>query len=188
MTDPKDLGFVAPAPMGDAEPADIFDQLLEGTTDDERAVEPTDDDLGTLEEEWHRLCVMREASDAAEERAKETRAAYVAQRERMMSAMRRQGTKQFRGANGQACSIAEIYTTSLEDEAKFMGWVKETHPELLTVHSKSRTKFIREQYRDRGVAIDDPSFPPGLKVGTVDNLTVRGIRPAAETQGAETNE
>lgn len=182
--DPKDLGFVAPAKLGeDHETPDVFTQLLEGSEDDERAVEPTDDDLGTLEEEWQRLVAAREAHDRAAEREKVTKAALTAQKERMAAAMERQGTKQFRGSDGGLCTVATTYTTAVEDEDAFLDWVRESHPELLSVHSQRRTKFIREEYRDRGVPEDDPSFPPGLKVGTIDTLQVRGARPSTEKQG-----
>lgn len=184
MSEPEDYGFVAPAKMGDdTETLDVFTELLRGVEDDPKAVEPTDDDYGTLEEEWQKLCALKHAHQRAEEREKETKAAYEAQRIRMRSAMTRQGTQQFRGANGGGCSVTQTYTTALENEESFMAWVKETHPELLSVHSQTRTSFIRREYRDKGVAIDDPSFPPGLKAGTLEGLQVRGTRPPTETQG-----
>ena len=180
MTDVSALGFVAPAKIGADEPEpDIFAQLLAGVEDDGRAVEPTDDDLGTLEMEWEKLEQLDQAAERAEERAKGLRQAYNAQKERMALAMKREGTRQFRGASGGLAVVATQYTTSLEDEPRFMAWVKETHPELLTVHSKTRTKFIRENFRDRGIPINDPAFPPGLKAGELDTLQVRGIKAPA---------
>jgi hypothetical protein len=180
-----DLGFVPVAKLGeDAEKPDVFTQLLEGTGDDEQAVEQTDDDLATLEDHWRRLVDLKAAAGDAEEVAKDAKAAYNAQKERMADAMERQGTKQFRGADGGGCTITEQYTTALEDREAFMAWVQESHPELLVVHSQTRTKFIRENYRDLGIPEDDPSFPPGLKPGVMTGLQVRGARrPAAEKQG-----
>jgi hypothetical protein len=181
----EELGFVPVVPIDSGEKTSVFSQLLSGTEDDERAVEPTDDDLGTLEQEWQKLCSLKESRDAAEARLKELKRSFNDQKLRMADAMERQGTKQFRGAAGGGCTITETYTTVLADEVAFMGWVKETHPELLTVHSQTRTKFIRENYRDEGVPEDDPSFPPGLKPGVLAGLQVRGARPTttAEKQG-----
>lgn len=184
INDKSDLDWTPIAKVGDdAEPADVFAQLLEGLEDDERAVEPTDDDLGTLEEEWQRVCAAKEAKERAEAIAAKAKEVYNAAKQRMADAMERQGTRQFRGANGSGCSRTETYTTSVEDPEAFMAWVKETHPELLSVHSGARTKFIREEYRDQGVPEDDPSFPPGLKPGTITGLQVRGTRPQTEQQG-----
>lgn len=181
----NDLGFVPIAEIGEGvEKKDVFTELLGGSEDDAQAVEPTDDDRGTLEDEWRRLVDLREASGEAEEKAATAKRAYNDQKQRMADAMERQGTKQFRGADGGGCSATETYTTTLEDPAAFMAWIQETHPEMLVVHSATRTKFIRENYRDLGVPEDDPSFPPGLKSGTMSGLQVRGARrPAAEKQG-----
>lgn len=175
------FGFVAPAKLGKDEPElDVFAQLLQGAADDDRAVEPTDDDLGTLEMEWEKLERLKLAAEAAQTRADELDREYKAQKERMLLAMKREGTRQFRGSSGGACVVAEQYSTTMEDEHAFMDWVRESHPELLTVHSQTRTKFIRENFRDRGVPTDDPAFPPGLKAGTVEFLQVRGIKPPAK--------
>lgn len=178
-----DLGLVPLVEVGKpAEEQDVFTQLLKGSEDDEQAVEPTDDDLGTLEAEWERLVALKEAAGEAEEEHSTAKRAYNDQKQRMSDAMERQGTKQFRGADGGGCTITEQYTTSLEDPEAFMEWTKETHPEMLVVHSATRTKFIRENYRDLGIPEDDPSFPPGLKGGTMSGLQVRGARrsPAAK--------
>jgi len=179
--DVKDMGFIAPAPLRPEVSAadDVFAQLLAGADDDDRAVEPTDDDLGTLEYEWDKLERLGQACDAVEARLEVLNKDYNAQKERMLLAMKREGTRQFKGASGGACVVATQYTTSVEDEARFMDWVKETHPELLTVHSQSRTSFIRKNYRDRGIPTDDPAFPPGLKAGERESLQVRGIKPPA---------
>lgn len=183
MTDPKDLGFVAPAKIGeDAAEDDVFTQLLETGRDDAEAVEPSMDDLGTLEEEWQRVCALKEAKDLAEERLKEAKAAYLHQQNRMAGAMERQGIKQFRGSNGGGCTISDVYSTRVTDEAAFRQWVDETHPELLTVNSRTRTSFVRNHYRDKGVAPGDPAFPPGLEAEELHPLSVRGARPNKETE------
>ena len=66
-----------------------------------------------------------------------------------------------------------------------MAWVKETHPELLTVHSQNRTKFIRENFRDQGVPEDDARFPPGVKVTAREQLMVRGVKLKAPQGGPD---
>ena len=64
----EELGFVPVVPIDSGEKTSVFSQLLSGTEDDERAVEPTDDDLGTLEQEWQILIARRreEGAGAAE--------------------------------------------------------------------------------------------------------------------------
>lgn len=172
-----DFGFVAPAAVA-GPTVDPLEEIARGVdsvpTLDEHA-------LGTLEEEFRVLAALRERSDDLARQAEEARKAYGAQRDRMLAAMEAQGTRQFRGADGTACTIAEQYTTSVEDEATFLEWVKVAHPELLSVHSATRTKFVREEYRDKGVPETDPTFPPGLKPGTLRTLMVRGIRKSKES-------
>lgn len=182
---------LAPAPGSDTAPGakpDVFTQLMEGTTEEAPPVELDDDDSATLEQAWQKLVSLRRRRDELKEQASDASDAYEAQRGRMASLMQKQGTTQFRGADGGSCSVSDVYTTAIEDEDKWMTWVKESHPELLSVHSQRRTSFIRREYRDKGIPIDDPSFPPGLKAGTQPTLSVRGIRPASEAQGAKTDE
>lgn len=178
----KTEGFVPLAGAGKKQ--DIFTQLIEETSEEDAPTPQSDDDTITLEDAWHRLVILRLARDSAKTRASDASRAYEEQRGRMASMMERQGTKQFRGADGGGCSIADVYTTAVENEQEWLDWVRETHPELLSVHSQSRTRFIRENYRDKGVPIDDASFPPGLKAGTQPTLQVRGVRPP-QPQGAK---
>lgn len=183
-------GFVPLAPAAGSTPSetpDVFTQLMEGTTEDQPPVELDDGDAATLEDSWNRLVALRRRRDNLKKQASDASAEYEAQRGRMAGMMEKQGTTQFRGADGGSCSIADVYTTAIENEDAWMGWVRESHPELLSVHSQRRTSFIRQEYRDKGVPIDDPSFPPGLKAGTQPTLTVRGLRPS-QSQGAKANE
>jgi len=169
--DAVDLGFIAPPPP---EQTSIFDQLLRGTADDPEASEPSDTELGSLEEEFRRLDALDMLKQRLADQLDEVTKRLAAQRERMLAAMDGQGTQQFRGLEGGgACFVRTEYTTDVRDPEAFMGWVKETHPELLTVNSQTRTSFIRRQYRDQGVPEDDPSFPPGIEVAVRRTLALR---------------
>jgi hypothetical protein len=178
-SDPRDLGFVAPAKIGeDAEPADIFSQLLRGEVDDPEAVEPSDAELATLEEEFVVVRKLRAKKAWLKEKLSAVQEQLTAQEQRMLNAMDREGTSQFRGVTGDACHIAMEYTTTIEDEVAFLKWVKEHAEELFSVNAQTRTSFVRREYRDKGVAIDDPRFPSGLKVGERRSLRVRAARAA----------
>lgn len=172
----NDFGFVAPTPVGEDKQLDLFDQLLDGTNDDEQAHEATDEELGTLEDEFQKLSELKLKKERLEKIADAAKKEYTAMRDRMLGAMEGQGTKQFKGASGGAAIAVEQYTTTIQDEAAFLEWVREHHPELLSVNAQTRTKFIRENYRDRGVPEDSPEFPPGLTGGTLKTLQVRGVK------------
>lgn len=157
--------FVAPAPVaGEASSGSIFDQLLSGD-DDEHATEPSDADLGTLEDEFNTLRELWLRRKRLKDQLKELEKEYAAQLARMGSAMKGQGTSQFRGAEGQGmCYEAEEYSTTVEDESAFAAWASEEAPELFSINAQTRDSFIRKNYRDKGVPPDSPDFPPGLKV------------------------
>ncbi|MCI0669157.1 MAG: hypothetical protein L0Y64_01710 [Myxococcaceae bacterium] len=169
---PQDFGFVAPAEV--AKQRDPLDVLLEGT---EGAVQPDDATLGALEEEFRVLANLRKRVDGLEGQLEEAKSHYNAQVERMQRAMQAQGTRQFKsGAGHGSCYLQEHFQTKVVDDTAFMEWVQGTHPELLTVNSQTRTSFIRKEYRDRGVAPDSDTFPPGIAVEVHERLTVRGVK------------
>lgn len=174
MAEQLDFGFVAPAAVPQPEQQDPLDAIL--SEGDATGAELDEQALGTLEEEFRVLAALKERAEALEKQGEDARKAYNAQRERMLRAMDAQGTRQFRGADGTACTVTEQYTTSVEDPSAFLAWVLVAHPELVSVHSQTRTKFVREEYRDKGVPETDPTFPPGLKAGTLRTLSVRGTK------------
>jgi len=152
---------------------DIFDLIKQEA---EAPAEVVDEQgFGTLEQEWSRLRELRDRKDRADAIAKDASKAVEAQKFRLLNAMKLQGTTQFRGEDGGLAVVATEYTTALDDPEIFRRWVFETHPELLDVNSRTRTKFIRENFRDKGVPIDE--LPPGLRAGERELLQVRGIKP-----------
>jgi len=177
MTKPEDFNLLPATELGaPAAPIDPLAAMLSGATDDPAAHAPSDAELGTLEDEFRILAALREAKERAEEAAAEASLRYEAQKARMLAAMDAQGTAQFRSSTGAAASVREVYTTTVEDEPAFLAWVRERHPELLSVHSQRRTAFIRSEYADRGVPETDPNFPPGLKAGKMRTIQVRGVK------------
>jgi hypothetical protein len=169
--------FKAPVLPPEADkPRDLFGELTQGD-DDPEAHEPGDAELASLQEEFQALAALKRRVAALESQLSEAKEAYEGQRTRMLDALEGQGTKQFASVDGQgSCSISEVFSTTVEDPQALMEWAKSNHPELLSIHSGTRNRFIREEFRDRGVPPDDPSFPPGLAVGTIRRLTVRGIK------------
>lgn len=184
VTDPEldeALGdmFKGLAPAGPDKPAtDLLTQLLESSdADDPNAITLDAEELGALEEEFENVARLKETKEALKAKLDVASATYEAARGRMLSAMKLQGTKQFRGADGQgSCSIQERFDTKVTDPVEFMAWVQENHPELLTVNSQTRSGFIRKEYKDKGVPPEADEFPPGIEPSTREVLQVRGAR------------
>lgn len=168
---------------------DPLDILLDASNDDVAAVEIDEGDFRALEEEWATLVRLRGRKERLTALADQASIDYNLQRDRMRRAMAAQGTRQFASSAGQgAGSLKREYRTSVTDEAAFTAWVRDRHPELFSVNSQRRDSFIRDQYRDRGIAptLEDgspnPDFPPGLRVTEQDVLSVRGVRPVTSEQ------
>lgn len=172
------------APMSDA-PAkapDLFEQLLGGVADDDRAVEKTGDSAQTLEAEFAVIAALRSRKKRLEEELERVQGQLSDANQRMADAMALQGTRQFAGVEGQgSCHLATEYRVKVVDPAAFTAWADEHAPELYAINAKTRDGFIRRQYRDRGIAPDSPDFPPGLEVKEVDVLRVRGARGPADS-------
>lgn len=173
-------GFANQADASQSTQAGVLSQLLEGADDDAEAVEPDAGDLGALQQEFETVARLTLRKKELERELSEVSKALTAQKDRMQQAMEGQGTQQFRGADGASCNFQTRFDTVVEDPEAFMEWVQERHQELLTVNSQTRTKFIRENYRDQGVDPDSPEFPPGLKTTERTTLVVRGVRVAKE--------
>lgn len=179
-----DLGLVAPPgssndKAGTDVPVDLFDQLTAGTEDDEAAVELTDADLGSLGEEYRVVAELTRKKKRLEKQVKQVSAELESARGRMQNAMTLQGTKQFKGTDDDgACSVGTRYSTKVEDPEAFISWVMSNCPELLTVNAQSRTRYIREEFKDKGVPTDSDLFPPGIHAEEEPFLQVRGVRDA----------
>jgi hypothetical protein len=176
-----DLGLVAPtttdAAANQPKELDLFEQLTVGTEDDEAAVELSDAELGSLGEEYRVVAALKRKKTKLEKRVKEVSAEYEAARGRMQNAMKLQGTTQFKGTDDDgACSVGNRYSTKVEDPEAFISWVMSNCPELLTVNAQSRTKYIREEFKDKGVPADSDLFPPGIHAEEEPFLQVRGVR------------
>jgi hypothetical protein len=174
----EDFGFVAPdalpnEPAPEEVAADPFAQL-EAPAQEEVETEAEAEVFDSLEEEYRILVSLRQQRDRLKQRHSEASGEYEAQRGRMMRAMEAQGTKQFKSAAVEkgSCHFNSSYGVSIADHTEFIPWVKEHAEELLSVNSRTLTKYIREQFKNRGVPPEDPSFPPGLKVSEHDTLTV----------------
>lgn len=155
--------------------ADVLAELLSGGEDDATAVELGEGELGALHQEFESIAALTLRKAQLEEELSDVSAALQAQKDRMKGAMKGHGTSQFKGDDGAGCTIQVQFDTKLEDPQAFMEWVKERHPELLVVHSQTRTKFIRENFRDQGVAPDSPEWPPGITASERESLVVRGV-------------
>lgn len=166
----------------DAVPGDgseILTQILDATNDDIDAVEADEGDLANLQEEFDTVARLTERKKELDAELSTVKQALAAQKDRMLNAMEAQGTKQFRSAVGDgSCTASERYDTTVTDAQSFLSWVQEAHPELLSVNSQARNKFIRENFRDRGIPIESDEFPPGIQVTPRRNLMVRDIRSA----------
>lgn len=187
--DPELVAQFNIAPTGEtADNADVLSQLLgDAPSDDaDEATEMDLGELGALQEEFDAVETLTLQKQRLEAKLSKVSADLQAQKFRMLDAMKLQGTKQFSSALGPgACSRSERYDTVVEDVDTFMAWVQETHPELLSVHSQRRTKFIRENFRDQGVPEDDERFPPGVKVTAREQLVVRGVKLKAPQGGSD---
>lgn len=182
MSDTDDLGFVAPeilpgaAAAAEVEPeADPFEELeaeAPEPTEEEEAVEG--ETFSNLEEEYRTLASLKKRRDELKDAHSQASAEYEAQRGRMMRAMKAQGTKQFKSTllEKGACHFSSAYQVKIKDPTDFIPWVKKHAEELLSVNSRTLGKYVRVNYKNKGVPIDDPSFPPGLEVSEHDTLTV----------------
>lgn len=157
----------------------ILRDLLDTGNDDVDAVEPDEGDLASLQTEFDSVARLTARKRELESELQNVSRALQAQKDRMLMAMEAQGTKQFRSALGDgSCTITERYDTTVEDPQTFLAWVTEAHPELLTVNSQTRNKFIRENYRDQGIDPDSPEFPPGVQASPRRSLMVRDVKAA----------
>lgn len=169
------LGFDLPESASDS---DVLGELLSTMDDpDSQRAELSDADLGSLEDEFDSVALLNERKKELESQLRDVSKELEAAKGRMLEAMKLQGTSQFRGGQGQgSCYVQERFDTQVEDPDAFMRWVQTEHPELLTVHAQTRNKFIREEYRDKGVDPESDGFPPGVKVTPREVLAVRGAR------------
>lgn len=164
--------------------SDVLEALLHGSTDDDDAVEADAGELANLQSEFDAVAALTRRKQELESELSKVSQALEAQKGRMLEAMEAQGTRQFRSVTGDgACTITERFDTTLDDPQAFISWVKEAHPDLLTVHSQTRNKFIREEYRDQGIAPDSPEFPPGVVVTPRRGLMVRNVRRMQDKDG-----
>ena len=169
------LAKIGPDAVSDG--SEILTQLLDGANDDVDSVEADEGDLANLQEEFDSVARLTDEKKRIEAKLSSVKQALAAQKDRMMNAMEAQGTKQFRSAVGDgSCTVTERYDTALTDAQAFMTWVQETHPELLTVNSQARNKFIRENFRDQGIAVESDEFPPGIDVTPRRGLMVRDVK------------
>lgn len=172
---------------GAGDEADVLAALLSPEDDDVEAPIPLDDaSLRSLEEEFGDVARLNEQKARQEKVLKDTKRELAAAKARMHRAMELQGTKQFRSTEGLgSCYFEERYDTTIVDDAAFSEWVREHHPELLTVHSQTRNRLIRTEFRDKGVAPDSPDFPPGIAVTPRPGLGVRGAKARKESKSKD---
>jgi hypothetical protein len=157
--------------------SEILAQILDGTNDDPDAVEADEGDLANLQGEFDSVARLTDRKKVLEAELSSVKQALAAQKDRMIDAMEKQGTKQFRSAAGDgSCTITERFDTKVNDDGAFIEWVQETHPELLTVNSQRRNKFIRENFRDQGIDPESDEFPPGIEVSPRRGLMVRDVK------------
>ena len=164
LTQPPDVEEPAAA-----DPFEELDAPLE-----EASTEETDEVYENLEEEYRVLASLKRRRDRKKAEHSEASADYEAHRGRMMRAMRGQGTKQFKSTTVEqgACHFSSAYGVKIVDHDVFLPWAKQHCEELLSVNSRTLAKHVREQFKQRGVPTDDPSFPPGIEVTEHDTLTV----------------
>jgi hypothetical protein len=177
----EDLGFIAPEilPGVDAPEAELAPDAFKQLEAPEEAPAETQEEeeaevFESLEDEYRTLASLKGQRDRLKAQHGEASNEYEAQRGRMMRAMAAQGTKQFKSTTVEkgSCHFNSAYGVSIADHSAFIPWVKENAEELLSVNSRTLTKHVREQFKNRGVPIDDPTFPPGLAVKEHDTLTV----------------
>lgn len=176
----ENLGFVAPELIPDAPEAappvvaaDPF-EALEAPGEGEQPGEGDEEAFESLEEEYRILASLKRRRDQLKTAHGEASAEYEAHRGRMMRAMRAQGTKQFKSTTVEkgSCHFSSAYTVVVKDPSTFIPWVKEHAEELLSVNSRTLARHVREEFKNKGVPPDDPSFPPGIEVSEHDTLTV----------------
>lgn len=180
----ENLGFIAPADPtagGAGEAGDVFGQLLDGQEDDDQAVELSTEQLANMGECYRRVAELTREVKRQESKLTQTKAALTQAKLDMESVMKAHGTKQFKGVGDDgACSLGSRYDTKVTDPKAFSDWVVANHPELLTVMAQTRTKFIRENYKDRGIPTDSEEFPPGIEASERSFLQVRGVKDTDE--------
>lgn len=181
MSEMESLGFVVPEVLPgvdvpeEAPAEDAFAQLAapaeEPTAEDE---EHADETYENLEEEYRVLASLKKRRDLKKAEHSEASNDYEAHRGRMMRAMKAQGTKQFKSTTVEkgSCHFNSAYSAKITDPITFIPWAKLHCEEILSVNAKTLAKHVREHYKNRGVPIDDPSFPPGIEVSEHDTLTV----------------
>lgn len=190
MSEENDFGFVVPGQAPGAEEApkaekakqpeakDPFAELTKRAAKTEAEEAEAEEAYESLEAEFERLASLRRRRDEAKAVASDASADYEAQRWRMGRALEAQGTKQFKSAQGLgSASRSEQYTAKIVDPATFIPWAKSNCPEILTVNSQTLVRFVRENFRDKGVPLDDASFPPGIETGERANVTVTIPKP-----------
>lgn len=171
-----DLGFIAPPSTG--EDADVLGQLLDSTDDpDSQRKALSDAELRSLDLEFQDVARLDAEVKDLERRLSEKKQERDVAKSRMLEAMELQGTSQFRSGEGLgSCYVQERFDTQLEDQDAFMEYMLQHHPHLLTVHSQTRNRFIREEFRDKGVDPESGDFPPGIIVKPRKMLAVRGAK------------
>lgn len=183
-----DFGALIEEAETGADEVDVLAALLAPETDDPEAErrELSDEDLRSLEEEFDDVARLDAKKHAQEKALDATKRELAAAKERMYRAMELQGTNQFRSSQGLgSCYMQERFDTTVEDEKAFIAWIQEHHPELLSLNYQTRNRLIREEFRDKGVAADAPSFPPGIKVTPRPQLAVRGARPKGKGESKD---
>ena len=175
--DAEALGFTAPVDPTAGEAGGVFDQLLAGADDDDQAVELTEEERINLGECYRVVAALTRRKKDLEAKLKKASAALTDAKEQMKSAMVVQGTKQFRGTDDDgSCTVAVQYTTKVTDPQAFLNWVMAAAPELLGINSQVRTKFVRENFKDKGIPVDSQDFPPGIEASEMEFLQVRGVK------------
>jgi len=192
MPTADDLGFVAPellpgiAASNDAAMPGPFEELAAAVSAARDATyaaeagipdanaEAAQEVFQNLEDEYRILLGLRRRREELKEALKVVSAEYEAQRQRMQRAMQAQGTRQFKSTTVTkgGCHFSSVYAVKILEPTTFIPWAKEHCEEILTVNSATLARHVREQYKNRGVPPEDPSFPPGLEVSEHDTLTV----------------
>lgn len=171
------FGFIAP--VAAAGQLDLFKALTTSGEDDREAVELTDSERANMGVCYEDVAKLTRKKKDLEAEVKAVSARLIDAKESMLTSMKEQGTKQFRGTDDDgACSIANRYQTKVVDPEAFLQWVLANHSELLSVNANTRTSFIREHFKDKGVPVDSDEFPPGVEATEHEFLQVRGVKSA----------
>ena len=175
--DAEAMGFVVPADPNIRDGANVFDQLLTGTEDDDQAVELTEEEQINLGENYRVVANLTRRKRELEAKLKTVSVALTEAKVGMQSAMVVQGTKQFKGAQDDgSCTVATAYNTAVTDPQAFLNWAMASAPELLSVNAQVRTKYVRENFKDKGIPVDSEDFPPGIEASEREFLQVRGVK------------